>query len=237
MHRWLLPVVAATSLFLTACPSTNTPPSTANIAERNAAVYSHVVSASETSAAADRRVTSAHKNTVAASGASKGVGSEIDQSIIAVEAHDYTTAAQHLVKAKAGSGIVQLFLEQTLADLTEARQSLDSTKVELGAAKVDNNALKLDAKKLQVNLDKQTKESASDHSIAARCKSWFGLGALFYGIETLLKAGILGCLILGVTVIALTAAGYFVGGPFGSIVLKLAGQARHFILKRKDSNV
>lgn len=198
-----LNLVAVVALALSACTTSyKVAPSTAKVSTR-------VAVAKESARSAERHTVAAKTKTVATQTASKGVTSNIDAALGAIETKDYTQAAQFLIAAKVGSAVVQAYLEQTLVDLEAARSNFGTVDGELTAAEGE-------IKTLQDKIDRQAVDGADDAAIAKRCKSWFGLGAIFYGIERLLKAGIVGILILAGVAIALVA----IGGPVGAFALK-----------------
>lgn len=106
-------------------------------------------------------------------------------------------------------------LNHVLSDLKEAREAFDKVTLELSGAEVEIENLKMQSDALQKEIDRVSAKANADAVVADRCKSWFGLGAIFYGIEHLLKAGIVGVLILVAVVIALLC----VGGPVSVFAL------------------
>lgn len=106
-------------------------------------------------------------------------------------------------------------LNRVLIDLKESREAFDRVTLELSGAEVDIENLKMYSASLQKEIDRVSAKANADAVIADRCKSWFGLGAIFYGIEHLLKAGIIGILILVAVVIVLLC----IGGPVSVFVL------------------
>lgn len=236
MKRYLLAILLAASLACGACSTSYKPaPSTIRVNERASAVHSRVVAADSSRVAADQRTAAAAVKVAAAKTESKGVAVEIDAAMTTLDAKDYTSTAQHLIKAKVGSAIVQTFLDQTLEDLKATRTNLATVGLELGGAKTEIAGLKLETGALQSKIDKATTDAADDHVVAKRCKSWFGLGAIFYGVERLLTAGIWGILIFSGIVIAAVAAAYAFGGPLGGAVLKFAGKGVSFIFTRRKA--
>lgn len=193
-------------------------------------VDNHLVRAEGASQTADDHAKAASETTLAASTASKGIVTEIDFGLDALEAKDYITASQHFIKAKVGSVVIQTLLDQSLKDLTETRVQLSKVKVELKDTRGEVVALKAEVTTLQGEINKQTNDGADDFEVARRCRSWFGVGAIFYGVEHLLKAGILGILILGAVALAIIIGGYFLGGPLAMVSGKLLG----FLFRKKS---
>lgn len=184
------------------------------VAPSTGAISTRVAVAKESSRNAQVQTAAAEAKTIATQAASKGVADEIDGAMAALAAHDYNTAAQHLIQAKVGHATVMAYLDQTRINLVSARSNFDSVATQLNGAETEIATLK-------TAIEKQTVTGADDHVVATRCKRWFGIGALFYGVERLLTAGIVGILILVGVAIALVVAGYFIGGPFGGIVMSL----------------
>lgn len=106
-------------------------------------------------------------------------------------------------------------LTQVLEDLRAAREAFDRVTLELSGAEVEIENLKYQSAGLQKEIDRLAAKANTDAIVADRCRSWFGLGAIFYGIEHLLKAGIVGILIFCAVIIGLLC----VGGPVALFVL------------------
>jgi hypothetical protein len=214
-------------LSLPACDTTyKVGPSTTPMVRRAGIVERHVSVAKTSNDSARERAAEIESNTRSTVVTTQTLGENIDAAMREMEAHNYAAAANYLSAAKVGYPIIMKFLEQTLRDLQSMNRNFASVKQELDEAQGEMAQMQEDLTALQGKLDAQTVESANDHEIAKRCKSWFGLGALFYGIEHMLKAGILGILILVGLALVVIVFGYFAGGPVGAIVFNLAGRLK-----------
>lgn len=222
MKKFLLPLLITLAFIGGACSSTSykVAPSTLQINERASAVNSHVITAEEAVKTARTRGDSAIVKTKASQASTKTVGEHINAALTNLGDKDYTSAAQHLIAAKVDNAVVASYLEQTLEDMLEQGKSLGTAQASLISAKAQIVSLKGVTKELQSKIDKATTDGADDHVIAVRCKSFFGLGAIFYGVERLLKAGIVGFLIFGAVVLVLVVGGTLVGGTVGPLALK-----------------
>lgn len=238
MKRIFLLVVVLAALFCGACTSTSykAAPTILKVNEHASAVETHVSVAEEARKATEAREKAAAVKVKAGQAAVKLVGQHIDAAIGDLKSKGYTSAAEHLIAAKVNNDVVAQYLQQTLDDLVASGESLVTVKQELVSAKAELKLVKGAAAELQVNLNKSIEQGAKDHVIAVRCDSFLGLGAIFYGVERLVKAGIVGMLIVGVLAIVVVVASYFVGGAAGPVLKLAAGWILGLFRKNTSSS-
>lgn len=240
MQKYILSVIFAALAFTGgACSSTSyqAAPSTLKINEHASAVNTNVVTADEAVKTARTRGDSVIVKTKASQASTKSVGAHIDAALVDLGSKDYTSAAQHLIAAKVDNAVVAAYLEQTLEDMVEQGKSLGTATGALASAKAEVVLWKKAAGELQAKVDTMALQGAKDRVIAARCDSFMGLGAIFYGVERLLKAGIVGILIFGAIVLVLVVGGTLLGGTVGPLAFKAGMGLFNFargLVKRKS---
>lgn len=216
MKSLLTSLVLSSLLFLTSCSTSYKPsPSTSKISERASNIGTYVTTAQANSDAGKSRVISAETKTKDSETRSSAVDISVLAARKALAEKNYIAADNELVKIKVDNETIRSQLSQTLVDLVEARKAFDKINISLVEANKEVTGLKVETTTLQNQINNLSNQAAKDREIAKRCNSWFGLGAIFYGVERLLKTGIIGILILAGVAIALI----FVGGPAGAFVL------------------
>lgn len=186
--------VAACSIFLSACgTSYKIAPSTEKIAVKVAVAKREIQHAQKQ---ADELAVKT-KETLSGSATTAG---HIDAALTAITAHDYVTAAQELIAAKASNELVQIILKQSLRDVQGFRDSLKHTEQDLSDAEEEIKTLKEDIKK-------EVLKGAANQAIVDEVNWGFRIGAIFYFVKGLLKIGFFGILILIALVIGIVAFG------------------------------
>lgn len=209
-----------TCLLLGACATSyKVAPSTAPIATRVAEARTVAASGRDRVVAVEHTVQVSHEKATA-------VNISIEAARVSLATADYPGVEAHLIKALIANEIVLAQYAVMETDLAAARGAFDKVSSTLGSAEKE-------VLLLQAHIDRQTVASASDHEIATRCKSWLGLGAIFYGVERLLKAGIVGILIFAVVLIGVYVIGVYVGGPIGGYIIGVFRKGFVWVKTRK----
>lgn len=201
--------ICGCAILLSACSGTSY-----KIAPSTEKVATKLATAKRTVQHARERTTELEKRTTETRVHASSTTEHINAALAAIEKHEYTEAALHLIAAKASNALVESMLKQAQDDVTSVKGSLATTEGDLVEAE-------LEVVKVKKEMAAVVLQAAKDRAIADEVNWGFRIGALFYFVKGILKLGFIGIIILVVVGGGLAIAAMIFGGPFAGFVWRL----------------